>query len=150
MVDETEYRATYQSVNQIPCPFERAILSARCRCELSQRIFIAEREAVACKDGGARDRCKQLLALLRDNARFALQLTHIDGPLPHGKEIKVQVGGMLGLQAVMHPGRASVGEVTNISELVLQAQEHFGALGNLPYQEIVKRVVSYSHRRKKS
>jgi hypothetical protein len=72
VIDENEYRRTYRKVNELPCPFERAILGAPCACELSQRLLLAEREAVACTSAPDQADCCLLLELMRENARFAL------------------------------------------------------------------------------
>lgn len=149
MIDEDEYRRTYRKVNELACPFERAILGGPCACSLSQRLLLAEREAVTCTSSEARADCQSLLEQLRENARFALKLPHLEEPLPHGKEIKVQAGGMLGLQAVIYPEHRDEPRVDDIHDLVYWARDRFEDLDNLPYREIVKYVVSYQPRKRR-
>ncbi len=149
LVDEGQYKKTYRAVNKLPCVFEKAMLSRRCACSLSERIAIAEREAVACTTVPAQAECKQLLETLRERAIFSLRLTHIAGHLPHGKEIKVQVGGLLGLQAALQPDAAPATAVDDVFATVLAAKREFASLDALPFEAIVRSIVNYEHRKRR-
>ena len=148
-MEEQEYRATYQSINQHRCIFEKAISSRRCTCEQSARFCLADREGVACNSGDGNRRCIELLDTMRRNARFSLRLTQVDGPLPHNKEIRVQTGGLLGLQKLLCPDRASSDTVVNIYGLVKQAVSEFGQLDALPYDRIVQAIINFQGRKKR-
>ncbi len=100
MVDETEYRSTYNDINATRCVFEKALMTRQCLCSRARNFRLAEREGFACNHQAAQQRCATLLGLLRRNARFALGITSAEGPLPHNKEIRVQVGGLRGLKAL--------------------------------------------------
>ena len=104
------------------CPFEKAILSAQCACELATRFSIAEQIGVNCRSGIARNNCTMLLALMRERARFALKVTDTSDSLPFGKEMKVMIGGLVGLQQLILT-EGAVTRVNNIHALVQQAQE---------------------------
>ncbi len=145
-MEEDEYRSTYRTVNERRCILEKALHSRKVTCSRAQRILLADREAVGCGSDAAQQRCQALLSVLRDNARFALQMTQIGGPLPHNKEIKVQVGGMLGLQALLYPERAASETDDDAFSLLDAAQARFGSLDRLPYQDIVKHVSHFQPR----
>ncbi|MDH3900582.1 MAG: hypothetical protein OEU51_06000 [Gammaproteobacteria bacterium] len=148
-MEEQEYRATYKSINQRRCIFEKAVNSRRCTCEQSARFCLADREGVACNSEDGNRRCIELLDTMRRNARFSLQLTHADGPLPHNKEIRVQTGGLLGLQQLLCPEQTDSGTVVNIYGLVKQAVSTFGQLDALPYDRIIQSIVSFQGRKKR-
>ena len=97
-MEEKAYKDTYDSINERRCVFEKTINSRRCTCKQSQRFHLADREGIACKSTTGNALCIEFLNSMRSKARFALHLTSADGPLPHTKEIKVQTGGLLGLQ----------------------------------------------------
>jgi hypothetical protein len=145
-VDESQYRQTYRDVNQRRCVFEKAINARRCTCSQAQRFNLADREGVACVSGHGNLRCQRLLELLRNNASFALQLKEVPGPLPHAKEMKVQIGGMLGLQQLLDPARAGADQVHDINALAHQAERQFKDLAALPFTEIVKSIVHFQVR----
>lgn len=147
-MDEQAFRETCRVVNPLACPFEKAILICQCGCCEAGRINIAEREAVNCLDAAALEDCAQLLGLLRHNAAFALKLTHVDEVLPHAKHVKVQCGGLLGLQGVLQPESAEEKPVADIRGLVLEALARFGNLQELPYNEIVRGIAGFQARRR--
>jgi len=69
-MDENEYRKIYNSVNQMRCPYEKALLSRKHNCECLVRFNIAEREAVGCTNQDSWQRCQRLLSLIREKAQF--------------------------------------------------------------------------------
>ena len=87
---------------------------------------------------------------MRSNARFALQLTGADGPLPHAREIKVQTGGLLGLQALLYPERTVQDNVDDIISLIETALQSYQGFDELPYGIINQAIVKFEGRRKKS
>lgn len=129
------------------CPFEKTILSAQCACEMATRYSIAEQMGVDCRGDIARNNCLTLLGLMRERARFALKLTETAGHLPFGKEMKVMMGGLIGLQQQITPGQ-NIEHVSDIHTLIQQAQAAYGSLQDLPYQEIVKSIAAFHGKRR--
>ena len=148
-MEEQEYRATYQALNQRRCVFEKAINSRRCICTQAARFNLADREGVACESDAGNALCIELLDAMRRNARFTLHITHSDGPLPHAKEIRVQIGGLLGLQKLLHPDLAQADAVYNINGLASEALERYRHIEDLPYDLIVQTIVSFKGRKKR-
>lgn len=152
-MEEDQYRNTYQSINPRRCVFEKAITSRRCQCSRAHRFCLADREGVSCTVDLAQKRCQSLLHSLRNNAIFAMRLTHIDGALPHGKEIKIQNGGLLGLQLLLDPEYDSKAGIEDIYQLISQVIEQYNTIDSFPYDEIVKQIVRFEgrpHRKKTS
>ncbi len=148
-MDEKEFKKAFKDVNDAPCVFAKAILRRCCRCSRAQKLFIAEREAVACKSPGARQRCAEVLEVLHSKAIFALHLPHPETILPHGKALKVQCGGMLGLQMALLPGQPDTEIVEDINGLLDNALEDYGTVEALPYSEVVKGITSFQPRAKR-
>ncbi len=146
-MDEHEYHQAYRTTNPLPCPFERAVLVRCCACEKAQRLFIAEREGVACRQAAAREVCNQVHELLKEKSRFALGLAHVPGELPYGKAMRVICGGLTGLQEALHPQRLVVG---NVYELLRGLLAHYGSWEQLPWNEIVRAVGAFQLRRRRS
>ena len=69
---------------------------------------------------------------------FALGKPRIDSPLPHGQEMRVQCGGLKGLQHTLD-GNA---EVTDVDRLLDNSLRRWGDLADLPYSEIVHSAAS--------
>lgn len=145
-MEEDEFRATYHAVNQRRCVFEKALNTHRCECSRAARFCLAGRDGVACKSPAAHAECSALIATLRSNAKFALQLTHVDDALPHGKEIKIQHGGLLGLRDLLKKPVAGGDRIEDIHALVDAGLKRYGDVKALPYGEIVKTVVAFKGR----
>lgn len=147
MVEEDEYRSTYHALNRRRCAFEKAVLSHRCGCVCSTRFYLADREGISCDSEKAHQFCRRFIALLRENAKFALRVTSLEGELPHAKEIKVQNGGLLGLQRVLRPDLPA-DTVSDVAGLVSRGNQIYGSPEQFPYREIVKSVVSFEARKR--
>jgi hypothetical protein len=102
---------------------------------------------VECRSDIARNNCATLLAFMRERARFVLKVTDTSTALPFGKEMKVMLGGLIGLQRQMAPQEGAA-RVQNIHALVQQAQAAYGSLDALPYQEIVKSIAAFQGKRR--
>jgi hypothetical protein len=141
-VEEHEYRQAYQALIHCPCPFEKALLNTCCTCSQSQRIHIAEREGMSCLTACSQQQCQQLLRYLCESAQFALKLRTMEIPLSHNKLLKIQCGGLQGLQTAI--GIESAGEpVKDIDNLVKQALSLFGEVRCFPYQEMIRFISHY-------
>lgn len=145
-MDEQEYRSTYNSVNPTRCVFEKAINSRVCNCSKSVRFNLADREGVSCNSDQALERCKELLQSLRENSRFALQLTMTDDKLSHNAEIRIQNGGMKGMAKLIN--ESDINE-QDIFSLVKTAVDKFQSISALPYQVIIREISSYQVRRRR-
>lgn len=166
-MDESAFRSARDAMAPQPCAFQNAMLAGVCDCALAARRNIAEREAVACAAPAAREQCARLCALLRQNSAFALKLAQVGGPLPHSKEMKVECGGLLGVQQAIAAtvpdadaapaARASglpavVAErpsLADVHRLVQACERKFGGFANLPYSVIVQSVVAFQIRRRR-
>lgn len=144
--NEGAYKLAREAYIEHSCPFERALLSRCADCSRSRRLNLAEREAIACSDPVVREYCLAFYQALHENAQFALK-TSPDAPWPFGKEIRAQCGGVRGLAAAM-------GEVadasTDIAATVLQGNQRFGGSADFPYSEIMRAVVHYEPRKRRS
>ncbi|MGB5607212.1 MAG: hypothetical protein WBN51_11880 [Gammaproteobacteria bacterium] len=148
-MEEQEYKSTYYAINKRRCVFEKAVSTRRCTCVKSLRFHLADREGVACESASGNAVCAELISRLRHNARFSLHLTSTDAPLPHAKEIRVQIGGLLGLQGLLHPELSASSQINNVIGLTDSAIQRYGRLEDLPYDVIVQAIVKFQGRKKR-
>lgn len=144
--NEDAYKLARKAYIEFNCPFERALLSRCVVCDRSRRLNLAEREAIACGDPAVRTHCMAFYQALHDNAQFALKINP-DAPWPFGKEIRAQCGGVRGLAAAL--GETG-DEATDVAASVLAGQARFGATDDFPYSEIMRAVVHYEPRKRRS
>jgi hypothetical protein len=142
---EASFHATRQQINPLPCVFEKALLCQAAACEAAQRLALAERELVACREPLARAACGQLLTLLRQNSAFALKVRDTQRILPHAMTMKIQCGGLVGLKDLLDPEA----HAPDVLKLVRLAQAEFGALDQLPFSRIVQGVAHWQIRKRR-
>ena len=144
--NEDAYKLARRAYIEFSCPFERALLSRCVSCSRSRKLNLAEREAIACGDPAVREHCITFYNALHDNAQFALKINP-DAPWPFGKEIRAQCGGVRGLAEALD-GEGD--ENTDTAETVLRALEQFGTCEQFPYSQIMRAVVHYEPRKRRT
>jgi len=166
-MDEDSYRQTYNRINNAPCVFEKGILSLKSQCTYQHKFHLADRHCVGCTDTVMQLNCKAFLDHLRKQTRFIFKI-NIDGPLPHNKEIKVQNGGMLGIQKLLVsqsanqlpneppsqlPEKCSTSDtdqsLPDIAVLMQKSIECYGSIEAVPYNLIMPSVTNYKTRPKR-
>ncbi len=143
-MDEHSYHNVRKELNPLPCVFEKALLCQAAACEAAQRLSLAERELVACREPLARAACGQLLSLLRQNSAFALKIRDPQRILPHAMMMKVQCGGLVGLKDLLDPAA----HAPDVLKLVHRAQAEFGTLDQLPFSRIVQGIAHWQIRKR--
>jgi hypothetical protein len=143
-MDETSYHTTRHQLNPLPCVFEKALLTQAAVCEAAQRLSLAEREMMACREPLARTVCGQLLSLLRANSAFALKVKDAQRILPHAMMMKVQCGGLVGLRDLLDAGAPA----PDVLKLVRLAQAEYESFDTLPFSQIVQGVAHWQIRKR--
>lgn len=148
-MDENEFRSIYHAINQLRCPFEKTLLSRRHSCSCLVKYNIAEREAIGCNNESDQNRCQNLLAILHKKAAFAVKSTNTS--LGHAKEIKIQSGGITGLQQLLV--NSDHGTISNdpvdIKILVDELIKYFGNFEAIPYSEVIQSIASFVGRKRR-
>lgn len=147
-MDEDEYRQAYARINSVPCVFEKALCSLVCSCSQGHIFRLADRHGAACKSAQAQQDCTQLLDQLRKQTRFVFKINEIDGPLPHNKEIRVQNGGISGLQKLLdaeHSGQ----QIVDVYQVVQDVLKKYGASDVVPFDVVMQSVMAYKARPKR-
>ncbi|MBN4080248.1 hypothetical protein JYT31_01150 [Beggiatoa alba] len=148
-MDENEYRSAYSRIISVKCVYEKAINSRQTSCEQSNKIRLADREAVACRSKEACNLCTSFLEILRTKSLFALKLQDHSGPLPHAKEIKVQMGSIIGLALDNAIEIIKGQKIENIYRLLSTSLSKYKTLENLPYENLIRSIVNYDGRPKR-
>lgn len=125
------------------CVFSRALLARSAGCTCVARRALGEREVLECTQPVARTNCSLLSALMRERARFALKLPAGELPLMHAQVLRLQCGGLQGLQQALGASDADV------HHLVGEAQAQYGSLLALPWDQIVTAMRAWQPRRRR-
>lgn len=144
-MEEDEYKATYREIAKIRCVFEKALTNNQCKCRLSQHFWLADREGYACVSEEIAGKCGYLLKKLQESSRFLLKSHAVGEPLPHNAHIRVQVGGLRGLRAVLGADEKEA-LIVDVRSLVEQAEQRYENMDELPYSEIVQSIAGFQGR----
>lgn len=145
-MEENEYKSVYKEIANIRCEFEKALTNNKAKCVYSRHFCLADREGYACKSSELSAKCRELLEMLRENSRFILKMQQSSNKLPHNMEIRVQVGGLSGIQKLFSPEQQDK-KIEDIFALVERAVTAYGSLERLPYNRIVQSISSYQGRK---
>lgn len=126
------------------CVFAKALLARVAGCELADRQSQGEAVALNCRSPVARMNCGTLAALLHERARFALRLPPPGRPMIHLHAMRLQCGGLVALREQLGGGELDV------HHLVGLAHERHGSLTELPWQDLVRRVVDWQPVRRRA
>ena len=140
-MDQDAFRETYREVNERFCAFEKSVLINQCGCSQAERFCIAEREGVHCNSDEGQTRCLQALKLLREQTRFALHTNEDKAILPHGKAIRIQVGGMRGIHRLLD--EVDDDSIDDVFGLLARAEHHWGTLEAIPFSEVMPAIAAY-------
>jgi hypothetical protein len=123
------------------CVFAKALMARAAVCELAERRAVAERDIIECPSPVARTNCTTLAALLHERARFALRLPGPGQPLIHAQALRLQCGGLKGMQ------RALEAPLPDVHQMVGAAHERHGSLTDLPWESIVQFLAQWQPHR---
>jgi hypothetical protein len=142
-MDEGEYRSFREGLTKVPCAYEKSILALRLLCSKATKRNIAEREVVMCDSSCHALRCSGWLAELRKKSQFSLQIVGQTSVLPHSKEIKVQVGGIIGLCKVFGIDLAEPNSKPDVFSVLETYSERSAKVEELPFAEIMREIVRF-------
>lgn len=144
-MEESEYKSTYSEIASIRCEFEKSLTNNKARCAHSRHFWLADREGYACQFRESSAKCRNFLKKLRENSRFVLKLPKADDRLPHNMEIRIQVGGLVGIRQLVRSQEQGV--IEDVHALIERAEAEYSGLDELPYGQIVQSVSRYQGRK---
>lgn len=147
-MDESEYKNTYRQIASVACAFEKALTNNQAKCSYARHFCLADREGYACTSESCASTCRDFLQNMRENSKFSLKLKAVGKALPHNMEIRVQAGGLLGLQRVL-AGDSEAAAVADIHGLMDAAIDCYGSLRELPYTDLVQSVAQFQGRKRR-
>lgn len=133
-------------MEEYKCAFNATLMGDRFGCAHARHVVRRGGPDVACVDSAGHERCRRLFEILKASALPAFGVEDDLLSMPHSTLVKIQFGGLLGIQRLL----GSSGEtVMDINSLVEHAGRNFGDLETLPCQEFVTDITSYKTRRRK-
>lgn len=132
------------------CPFSNTLLQDDFGCRYARQIVRRGGAEIACTAAAAHDRCTLLYRKLKDAALPAFEVEDDLLQMPHSVLVKIQYGGLLGLQRSMLKGDARQNRIVDIHALVDAAVEHYSSLEDVPCNTLVDDITAYRLSRRRT
>jgi hypothetical protein len=138
-------------VEALRCPFRQTLITGEFGCRHALAVTRREGPDVGCSSDAASRRCSELFERLKAVALPASDDGDAPSDVPHSALVKVQHGGLLGLQRLLAPrSGSSSGRVDDVDRLLEQVLLHYGGLEAIPYAEVLPDVEQYKIRRRRA
>lgn len=129
------------------CAFSNTLITNQFGCEKAEQVTRRGGPDIACTSDVAHQRCEKLFQQMKAAALPAFGVEDDLLSMPHSVLVKIQYGGLLGLQRLLDSAVAT-GDVKNVYALVDQAIGKYNGLDTVPFPALVQDMTSYKLRRR--
>jgi hypothetical protein len=124
------------------CPFSAPLVTHQFGCPRAQEVVRRGGAEIDCNEAAACARCTRLFERLKAAALPAFGVEDDLLSMPHSVRVKIQHGGLLGLQRRL---TGTAGErVDDIDRLVAEVEARYGE--SIPVAEVVEDITAYKPR----
>jgi hypothetical protein len=131
------------------CAFSNTPVTNQFGCEKGAQVARRGGPDIVCASDEAHQRCEKLFQRMKQAALPAFGVEDDLLSMPHSVQVKIQFGGLLGLQRRQGKGTDESAVVKNIHGLVGQAIGKHGGLDAIPCQAFVEDMTSYKLKRRR-
>lgn len=137
-------------MEQHRCPFSAPLTSHHFACTHAKEVIRRGGTEIDCGDTPAHARCERLFHCMKAAALPAFGVEDDLLSMPHSVLIKVQYGGLLGLQRLLSSPVPAAERVEDINTLVAQAQASFGSVEATPCDQLVADITAFKPRSRRA
>jgi hypothetical protein len=135
-------------MEEYKCAFSNTLMTNQFGCEKAEQVTRRSGPDIACTSEAAHQRCEMLFQQMKAVALPAFGVEDDLLSMPHSVLVKIQFGGLLGLQHLLVPGAGGSAAVQNVHALVDQAVGKYNNLDSIPCPALVQDMTGYKLRRR--
>ncbi|GAB4507119.1 MAG: hypothetical protein Tsb0026_01350 [Sulfuricaulis sp.] len=135
-------------MEEYKCAFSNTLVTNQFGCEKGEQVARRGGPDIACTSDAAHQRCEKLFQQLKSAALPAFGVEDDLLSMPHSVLVKIQYGGLLGLQRLLRSDAAGSVTVKNVHALVDQAIGKYNDLDAIPCPALVEDMTSHKLRRR--
>jgi len=135
-------------MEEYKCAFSNTLVTNQYGCAKGVQVTRRSGPDIACTSAEAHQRCERLFQKMKEAALPAFGVEDDLLSMPHSVLVKIQYGGLLGLQRLLDNGAAAPAAVGDIHDLVDRAIERHGGVDAIPCQAFVEDMTSYKLKRR--
>jgi len=126
------------------CPFSAPLVTRQFGCAASQEVIHRGGTEINCTDAAAHARCDRLFQRMKAEALPAFGVEDDLLSMPHSVLVKIQHGGLLGLQRLLRAEPQVAERVEDIRALIAEAAQRFG--DDVPCAPLVEDITAFKPR----
>lgn len=134
-------------MDEYKCAFSSTLMTNLFGCDKAERVTRRGGPDIACTSDAAHQRCEKLFQQMKVAALPAFGVEDDLLSMPHSVLVKIQHGGLLGLQRLLD-GATGSGDVKNVHALVDQTIGKYNSLDAVPCPALVQDMTGYKLRRR--
>lgn len=125
------------------CPFSAPLVTHHFGCVLAKEVIHRGGTEIACTQDAAQARCAGLFERLKTAALPAFGVEDDLLSMPHSVQVKIQYGGLLGLQRLLSKPAE---RVENIDTLLQQAATQWGSIEAIACDSLIPDITAFKPR----
>ena len=133
-------------MEELKCPFSAPLITQQFGCTRAAEVVRRGGAEISCTDASARSRCDQLFQRTKLAALPAFGVEDDLLSMPHSVLVKIQYGGLLGLQRLLHAAPQVAARVEDVQALVAEATARFGGAAGIPCASLVDDIAAFKPR----
>lgn len=131
----------------LKCAFSAPLVTGAFGCAQAEAVTRRGGPDIACRAAASSRRCATLFERLKAAALPAFGVEDDLGSMPHSVLVKIQHGGLLGLQRLLEGRDAEA--VSDVDALLERAVARYAAVEAVPCAELVGDMTGYRLRRRR-
>ncbi|MFB1486220.1 MULTISPECIES: hypothetical protein [unclassified Thiocapsa] len=129
------------------CPFAAPMLKTTAACRHAREVVRRGGSEFDCQSDVEHARCEQVFAGLKASALAVSSIEDDPAQMPHSLLVKIQSGGLLGVQRLLGEPDAD-GRVADVGDLLTRACTHFGGADRIPYAALTEDMTAFKLERR--
>jgi hypothetical protein len=130
----------------LKCPFGAPLVTHQFGCSKAQEVVRRGGAEIDCTDADATTHCEQLFVRLKAAVLPAFGVEDDLLSMPHSVLVKIQHGGLLGLQRLLAGTPTPEECVADVSALVREAVARYGQADAIPCDQLIADVTGFKPR----
>lgn len=136
-------------MQDVICPFGATLARDTFGCTHATSVIRRGGTEFSCRNPDAHARCLRLFEQLKAAGLSAFAVEDDPTRMPHSVLVRIQFGGLLGLQRTITGQPGADGRIEDIDALVDAAITHFGGLPGIPCEQLTPDMTAYSLTRRR-
>jgi len=128
------------------CAFSSTLITEHFCCANASNVVRRGGSEISCCDQAASKKCQLVYGELKKIAAPAFDTNDDLLNMPHGVMVKIQHGGLLGLN---HLNDNSDNSISDISKLISDSEIKFKVLEDIPYESTIDYITGYKVRNRR-